>query len=227
MEYKPQKTPVSRTWIKTVLVAGILCMTLSPLSADTYRWKDKDGKVHYGATVPAEYADQPYDVLNKTGIVIEHVEDTSISMDIVEEEKDKKKGRQPLISKEERQIQSDKLLVVQYGSEEEIIRALNLEISQLGYDSKIIEQSFDSTMHTIRDQIRLLSDQQRSNQPVNKEQQKEIAGLYERQLRDSKRRVSLEKREARIRARFEKDLERYRFLTSGDTEINAEEAEQG
>ena len=51
--------------------------------------KDKDGKVHYGASVPAEYADQPYDILNSAGIVIEHVEDTTVPIDVIEEKKER------------------------------------------------------------------------------------------------------------------------------------------
>ena len=62
------------------------------LHADTYRWKDKDGKVHYGAVVPAEYADQPYDVLNSAGMVIDHVEDTSDADGSQGEKKDRGNG---------------------------------------------------------------------------------------------------------------------------------------
>ena len=79
--------------IVAILIAGIISLSVSSLAADTYRWKDKDGKVHYGAAVPAEYAEQPYDILNKAGIVIEHVEDTSVPIEVrVEEEI---QGRKP------------------------------------------------------------------------------------------------------------------------------------
>ena len=57
-----------------MLIAVILSLSVTSLAAETYRWKDKDGKTHYGAMVPAEYADQPYDVLNNSGQVIEHIE---------------------------------------------------------------------------------------------------------------------------------------------------------
>ena len=50
-----------------MLIAVIVGLSATSLAAETYRWKDKDGKTHYGAVVPAEYADQPYDVLNNSG----------------------------------------------------------------------------------------------------------------------------------------------------------------
>ena len=206
--------------IVAILIAGIISLSVSSLAADTYRWKDKDGKVHYGAAVPAEYAEQPYDILNKAGMVIEHVEDTSMPVEVrVEEEI---KGRQPLISDEERLRQTDRLLVIQYRSEEEIENARDLQIDQLGYDSKIINQSYDSTNNAIRDQIRQAADQQRANQQISEDQQKGIDKLYARLARDEQKRARMENREKRIRDRFQADLERYRFLTS-DTGTDEEQ----
>src|SRR5210317_1634137 len=118
MEFSPYMTPR----IAAVLTALIFSLSITSLAADTYRWKDKDGKVHYGAAVPPEYADQPYDVLNNAGMVIEHVEDTSVSMEVRAEQM--MQERAPLISEEERERQSDRLLVIQYRSEEEILEAL-------------------------------------------------------------------------------------------------------
>jgi hypothetical protein len=227
MESKLRNTFIRPSRVLTTLIAVVLCMAVSSLSAETYRWKDKNGEVHYGASVPAEYAEQPYDILNKSGLVIEHIEDTTIPMEVIEEIKAEKKGRQPLISLEERQAQSDKLLVIQYGSEEDITKALELEVAQLGYDSRLIAQSSQSTNKAIRDQIRLAADKQRSNQPVNEEQQKEIAGLYSRRAMDKKRLAAIEKREERIRARFQKDLDRYRFLTTENQPAEPEQVDQG
>ncbi len=194
------------------MIAGGICLLVASVSADTYRWKDKDGKTHYGAAVPAEYADQPYDVLNSAGMVIDHIEDTREPLEVRAERIVKE--RAPLISDEERKRQSDRLLVIQYSSEEAIMKALELEIAQLGYDAKIIHQSFDSTTTAIRDQVRLAADQQRAGKQVVDDQQKQINKLYRRLNRDVKRIAALDSREARIRTRFMSDLERYQALTS-------------
>jgi len=225
MEYKPLTTCLPRRWIMAVLVTGILGLSATSVSADTYRWKDKDGKVHYGATVPAEYADQPYDILNSAGIVIEHIEDTSIPIDVIEAKKEL--GRQPLISIEERRIQSDKLLVIQYESEDDIASALELEVAQLGYDSRLIDQSFESTSISIRNQIKQAANQQRAGREISADQQKEIARLYALHARDEQKRLAMKEREKRIRARFQEHLERYRFLTSENKEVEEEPVDQG
>jgi len=206
--------------ITAILIAGIFSLSVTSLAADTYRWKDKDGKTHYGAAVPAEYADQPYDVLNNAGMVIDHVEDTRVPIEVRAEQKIQE--RAPLISEEERARQSDRLLVVQYRSEEEILQALELEIAQLGYDTRIINQSYESTNAAFREQIRQAADQQRANQPIGPDQQKSIDKLHTRRASDEKKQAVMARREERIRNRYQADLERYRFLTS-EVEADSEE----
>ena len=215
--------PISR--IATILIAGIFSLSVASLAADTYRWKDKDGKVHYGATVPAEYADQPYDVLNNAGMVIDHIEDTSEPMEVREVKKTQK--RKPLISAEERQLQSDRLLVIQYRSEEEILQALELEIAQMGYDTRIINQSYESTNAAIRDQIRQAANQQRANLQISPDQQKGIDKLYARRASDERKRTEMVRREDRIRARYQAYLDRYRFLTTEAETASEEPQDQG
>jgi len=200
-------------------------MTTS-LAADTYRWKDKDGKTHYGAAVPAEYADQPYDVLNNAGMVIEHVEDTTIPLEVIVQKKIKKE-RGPLISEETRRIQSDKLLVIRYSSEEEILKAQETEIAQLGYDTNIVNQSYESATTAIRNQIRQAADQQRAGQSISAETQQKIDQLYARQARDEKRRFVMSNRAAQIRARYQAELERYRHLTTEGEETEQASTDQG
>jgi hypothetical protein len=225
MESNLHSAAVARPWlIITLVVAAILFLTAPPLSADTYRWKDKDGKVHYGAAVPPEYADQPYDVLNNAGIVIEHVEDTSVPEEVRVEKTIQE--RAPLISAEERERQADRLLVIQYRSEEEIMEALELEIAQLGYDSRLVNQSYESTGMALRQQIREAANQQRANQPISPEQQQGIDKLYARMASDDQKRLAIKQREDRIRERYQRDMERYRYLISEDESDSAEQTGQ-
>ena len=116
-----------------MLIAGICYLSVTSVTADTYRWKDKEGKVHYGAAVPAEYADQPYDVLNSAGVVIDHIEDTSVPLEVIVEEKVKE--RAPLISDEERQRQADRRIFAQHVAEQlRRLRQPTCVVAALGID---------------------------------------------------------------------------------------------
>ena len=226
MESSLSITPVSGPKIVAILISGIICLSATSVVAESYRWKDKDGKTHYGAAVPAEYRDQPYDILNNAGVVIEHVEDTTVPLEVRAEEKIKK-ARAPLISEETRRIQSDKLLVIRYSSEEEILQAQELEIAQLGYDTKVINQSYESTTTAIRSQISQAADQQRAGQQISPETEKKIDQLYARQAQDEKRRQVMANRETQIRLRYQAEIERYRFLTTENEETDQAPTDQG
>jgi hypothetical protein len=198
-----------------------VALTVVPAAADTYRWKDKDGNTHYGRIVPPEYAHLPYDVLNDAGIVIDHVDDPTQSadahaMELAEEVEEKK--RAPLISEKERQLEADRLLVVQYDSEEEILDLLDKELAHQETDKTIIRHSFTSTNTAIREQIGLAADQQRAGIEVNEDKLLEIKRLYARLDVDKRRLEALEIKEQKIRDRFEGSLERYRYLTRDKTQ---------
>ena len=205
--------------VRLLLIVG-LCLAVASVSAQSYRWKDKDGKTHYGASLPPEYADQPYDILNSAGLVIQHVENAPKPAEEIVEKVTKE--REPLISDEERQRQSDRLLIVRYQSEEDIKQALALEIVQLGYDSKIVQQSFESADAAIRDQIRLAAEQQRAGGPIGEEQQDRIDKLYRRLARDEKKITALNNRETSIRTRYQATLDRYRLLILQEQEKELE-----
>jgi hypothetical protein len=227
MESRLHITLSHRRRTVAILAILVLCMLATPLAADTYRWKDKNGEIHYGESVPPEYADQPYDVINKQGIVIKHVEDPTEEIKAPEEMKAEKKERAPLISEEERRVQSDRLLVIRYASEDEIQNQLELELAQVGYDRKVMSQSVESTSAAIRSQVSQAADKQRAGQPITAEQQAEIDQLYARLEQDRKQLAANKAREEKIRARYAEDLERYRFLTSENEKDGQEPVDNG
>jgi hypothetical protein len=50
--------------------AALAFSGLAPAQIKAYKWKDKDGVVHYGDTVPPEYAEQAHQELNSQGVAI-------------------------------------------------------------------------------------------------------------------------------------------------------------
>ncbi len=197
-----------------VLLLAAVCLPILA-DADTYRWRDRDGKLHFGESVPAEYADRAYDIINKAGIVIKHVEPgEELQQKAEKKKKEKEKKRKPLISAEERQRQADRYLLLQYQTEEDIDKEMKLELSQMDYDVKITQQSLDSTRTAIEGQIRTLADQQRAGQPVSEAQQQKLDKLYRRLSSDRFKMARLDERADEVRARFKQDRERFRYLTS-------------
>ena len=71
-----------QTWhsaaMRLIVTAITLCF-LVPLASQaqetrTYRWVDDDGVVHYGDSIPPEFAEKPKQVLNEHGVTIQYLE---------------------------------------------------------------------------------------------------------------------------------------------------------
>lgn len=211
-----------------ILLLGAALLLAPPIQAqdkdNVYRWTDENGKVHYGRTLPPEYADKPYEILNDQGVVIERVTDP-LARQKGPPKETKKKELDPLFTEDEVRLRSDRLLVLRYHSEADIEDAMQVEVDQLAYDRRLINQTQASAMTSLAGQVRSAADRQRAGMPVEAETESEINKLRQRIQRTEHSLAQLQEREAKIRATFQKDLERYRYLANGGRPGSMPEAE--
>ena len=97
-----------------------VCLLL-PFAADAqsntvYKWVDKDGNVHYGDSIPPEYAEQPKQVLNDQGVTVEHLEGKKTEEQLLAERK-----AAELEEQIELQRRADQALLATYVNVDEII----------------------------------------------------------------------------------------------------------
>ena len=159
--------------IHTLILTGILaagCYAASAGAAEVYRWVDENGEVHYSESLPPDYKDKGYDVLNRDGLVIE--EDQSLTPEpppeVPPEEERQELPRDASglprpkapYSEAEMQQRMDNFLMLRYESEQEITDAMNVEIKQLNYDRRLLEGSRASTEAAYRGQLRVAAERQ-------------------------------------------------------------------
>lgn len=118
--------------LKVVLAAVMIALLAGGAAAQStdkqkkvYRWVDKNGQVHYGDSVPAEYSEQDRDVLNKQGIKVGREEGT-----ITPEEAAAKAAEDKAAREEQKRKLRDRVLLQTYQSvkELEILRDNRLEL---------------------------------------------------------------------------------------------------
>jgi len=120
------------SWPMRVLLPALMLATLAgpALAASNseqklYRWVDKKGQVHYGDSIPPEYAEQDRDILNRQGVPVAHEEG------IVTPEEARAKAAADKAAKEVQQKKlRDRVLLQMYQSVEEIevLRDRRLEL---------------------------------------------------------------------------------------------------
>jgi hypothetical protein len=225
MEARLEKT------IHTLILAGVLasgCYAASAGAAEVYRWVDENGEVHYSESLPPDYKDKGYDVLNRDGMVVE--EDQTLTPkpppEVPSETERKELPRdasgmprpKALYSEVEMQQRMDNFLMLRYDSEQEIIDAMNVEIKQLNYDRRLLEGSRASTEAAYRGQVRVAAERQRAGQAIEADTAREIRKLRKALAASGESLDGLQQREETIRSDFGKQLERYRELVEAWSE---------
>jgi len=215
MELKPGK-------LTTVLILSCFAFATVANAAEVYRWVDENGEVHYSETLPPDFEDKGHDILNERGIVTD--EDMSLTPEVKEEvpedellkelPRDASGMQRPkqLYSDAEMQRRMDNFLMLRYSSEQEIEDAMNVEIKQLAYDRRLLETTRESMEKTYFGQIRQAANKQRAGTPVPDNIDAEINDLQQKLNNNGQSLASLEIREKKIRADFQKQLDRFRYL---------------
>ncbi|NND44312.1 MAG: DUF4124 domain-containing protein [Xanthomonadales bacterium] len=205
-------------FVRPVLILLCAGLATAPIAfaENVYRWTDENGKVHYGRTLPPEYANKPYEILNDQGVVIERVTDPlARQKEPPKEPNPKNKKPPPLFTEDEVRLRSDRLLVLRYHSIADIEDAMQVEIDQLGYDRRLINQTMLSAMQSLEGQVRNAADRQRAGMEVEADIEGGINKLRQRIRRNERSLAELDTREQKIRADFSREIERYRYLENG------------
>ena len=99
-----------------ILLASLVCgAALADTPQKLYRWVDKDGVVHYGDSIPAEYAEVEKQVLNEAGITVDILRGKQSAEERAAEER-----RAQLAMQKELQRRADQALLATYLTVDEI-----------------------------------------------------------------------------------------------------------
>ena len=206
-------------WSTKILLSALMLSLLagatgaqSDKQQKLYRWVDKNGQVHYGDSVPPEYAEQDRDVLNRQGVKVGREEGT-----ITPEEAAAKAAEEKAAREEQKRKLRDRVLLQTYQSVQElqILRDNRLEL--VDAQLTIQEQSL-SNLRAQRAQIERMAARYT---PINKEPgalplPDEVATDLERSANDITTQEGnlVKRREERenIRQTFEADIKRYQEL---------------
>ena len=123
------------------LIVPIAALLLLPLLAagqqteqKLYRWLDKDGNVHYGDSIPAEYAEVDKQVVNEHGITVDVVRGKKSDAELAEERR-----QEELRMQREQQRRQDRALLATYLSVDEIVMHRDRRVELFQAQSRVTE----------------------------------------------------------------------------------------
>lgn len=132
------KLPSVSTSIAAIAASLLLACLQPAAAAETeqklYRWVDKNGIVHYGDSVPAEYAELEKQVLNEHGITLDILQGKKTPEELAAE-----KRQMELQAEREMQRRQDRALLATYLSVDEIVMHRDRRIELFQAQSRVTE----------------------------------------------------------------------------------------
>jgi hypothetical protein len=180
-------------------------------STSSFRWKDKDGVIHYGDSVPPEYSSQGRSELNPQGVPLRQYP-RQLSP---EEEREAQK----LASDVKKRQQHDDFLLTTYTQVRDIEQLRDERLALIDGQMEIARGSISSSDQKITSvQDRMRNFQPYSASPGARRMPDQLAEEAVRALKERRGLVGvLQSREAEkteLREQFDADIARYRELTS-------------
>lgn len=196
----------------TPAVLGALLLALGPVQAGTIKkCKDEAGRWHYGDNAASECAHSKVIEMTTTGRV-KQVHDAPPSASELEAFRSKKLAEEKVKEEEKQAKLRDKLLLSQYATEQDIIRARDRQLSELNHFIESGEQTLKSLQAVYERFEKAATEEKLSGGQVSEDTAQNLE-RSRRQVEKHKENLKQKQQERdELRTRFDKDLARYREL---------------
>ena len=133
-----------------LLVVVPISVAAAQKSQTMYRWIDSDGAVHYGDSVPAEYADLERQIVNNHGITVDVLRAKLTAEEIAEE-----KHQDDLRMQRELERRADQALLATYLTIDEILMHRDRRIELFEAQARVTElylRNLERRMSELKDE---------------------------------------------------------------------------
>ena len=210
----------SRSFYYVALIASTLAFQ-SPVDAKMYRWVDANGRVFYSDQIPPSQSKLERNVLNKKGRVIDTVKAAKTQEQINLERRLKilRKEQEKIIA---RQKSNDKVLLSTFRNIDDLRMTLNGKLQAVDAQKRVHESTLGNLQENLEGQRNKAAQAERKGRKVPKAVLNEITKIEEKiTSAHADIEKTVEKRNL-IQQKFDKDIERFLFLTKGSN-ISAQE----
>ena len=175
--------------------------------AKMYKWTDKNGVVHYGSSIPPEYADQQKQQLNSQGQTIKTIDGALTPEQRVARDKAKLDE-----AAKQQQLEHDKVLLSTYGSVADIERARDSRVASIQGQINLAS----SAVATLEREGVQLEKQRTVAKDQKQREAVEARIAKQRAEMNANQRAVMTKQDekAQVAKQYDADIARYRELTT-------------
>jgi chromosome segregation ATPase len=204
---------MARTQI--VLFAALMLLAAGTLAATTkvYKWVDKDGVVHFGSSIPPEYASQQTEQLNAQGQVIKTQAAQKTPEQLAAEAQAKQQAQQQAQTKADA-AKRDKVLLDTYTSIADIERDRDSKLSAIDAQINVLNGSITSAQNTLAEFQGRAAELTEKNKPVAPDLQKHIDAARQQLILNQQQLLTQQQYRQQMSDQFAGDISRYKELTA-------------
>lgn len=203
---------------KTILLTTALLLALGGTAfADSgktklYKWVDKDGVVHYGNSIPAEYASQASQQLNSQGEVVGTTAAQKTPEQLAADAKAQQLAQQQ-VDAQKAQVAHDKVLMDTYTSTADIERDRDSKLSAIDTQINVLNGSIAGLQTAVAEYQSRAYELTSKNKPVPPDLQKNIDDNQKQLLADQQQLLHERQTKQDVAQQFSDDIARYKLLT--------------
>jgi len=196
-------------------------LLLAPLAsfgqqAKVYKWVDENGVLHYGDSIPAEYAEFPKEVLNDHGVTVKNLEGKKTPEQIEAERIEKER-----VAAIELQRRADQALLATYLSVDEILMHRDRRVELFQAQSRVTElylRNLDRRMQKLRNEASHFQPYSEDSEApmIPRELAEDIQMTKDIVARHKRNLQKFQADEQQIIARFDGDISRFKILKGID-----------
>ena len=201
-----------RKRILTTALLFLIPLAVNAQDQRVYRWIDAEGQVHYGDSIPPEYAEYPKDVLNDHGVIVDNLEGKKTEEQLQQERKENEQR-----VAQELQERADQALLATYLTVEEILMHRDRRVELFQAQSRVTELYLSNLAR----RLETLREEAANYKPYSEDPDAPmIPQKLADQVKQTKETIDRHKRnlkkfqldEQQIIARFAGDISRFKIL---------------
>jgi hypothetical protein len=211
----------NRIFASLVLVcsAASLPWTFPYCAANTYRWVDDNGQVHYGDHMPAQDADRAYSVINREGITVNSVGKAKTKEQLEEEQHAQQQQAEQQRAAHERAAY-DHILLDTYTKVGDLEDTRDRYISSLEGLIKISQHKLSNLNSDLDKFNKQAAGLNRQGKPVPQDLSKDISTLQSQIEQENKFVQTQRAHQKEIGVKFAADIQRFKEL-KGEQQSNS------
>ena len=220
---KPIQPPLKHLLLATLALAlcgAGLVQAAEPGKGSTgrlYKWKDENGKVHYGDKIPPQYAKQERKVLNDQGVEVKTLEAAKTPEQIAEEERLAEQRREQERVAAER-ASHDRMLLATFTTEDDMVMTRDGKIAAIDGVLRVTRGRINNIEENLTGLTREAAELERAGKPIPENLHEQILGARGQVQRYLDYIASKRREQEDIRAQFEADIRRFRELKAAQLE---------